>query len=77
MQLELLPEAKLADRPEGLAAQAVVRAPRRRLELVVPLGAEGRELTLVPGLPRERVGSRRCLGELHQTAENDRAAGPT
>src|SRR6476620_3524887 len=76
-ELELLPEAELADRPERLAADAVVDAPRRRLELVVPLCAEGRELLLVARLAGERVGVRGCLRELHQTAENDRAAGPT
>ena len=74
-QLELLPEPELTDRPVGDRPLAVVRSARRRLQLVVPLRAQLRELALGARL-RETVGLRRGLGERHETDCSDRDAGP-
>jgi hypothetical protein len=74
-QLELLPEPELADGSVGERADAVVGVSRVRLDLVVPLRAELRELALRPAL-RERVGLRGGLGE-GQAGWSERGAGPT
>jgi hypothetical protein len=76
-ELELLAEAELRDRAVRESAHAVVVAPRGRLDLVVPLGAKRRELPLRPGGASELLGARGGLGELHQTADSERDAGPT
>src|SRR5207253_1439595 len=54
-QLQLLPEAELADASIRSRALAVVGTARGRLELVLPLAPEIRELALGPAL-RQRVG---------------------
>ena len=54
-ELELLPEAELADRAVRDGPLAEVGAARRALELVVPLGSECRELLL-------RAGRRQLIG---------------
>ena len=56
-------------------ARAVVGAPRRGLELVVPLRPQLSKLTLRPRL-RETVGLRRGLAERHETDCSEREAGP-
>ena len=55
-ELLLRAEPELADRAVGDRALAKVRSARRRLELVVPLRAQLRQLTLLP-LLGERVAS--------------------
>src|SRR5207237_10147313 len=63
-ELELLTETELADGAIGGGSLAEVAAPRGRLELVVPLGPELRELPLGAAL-RERGGLGGGLGEGH------------
>ena len=74
-QLQLLAELKLSDRAVRHRALAVVGAPGRRLELLVPLRAQLRELSLGAALG-ELLRVRRCLLE-RQTDASDRWAGPT
>src|SRR5581483_775269 len=74
-QLDLLPVAELGDRAERDHPLAVVGRARRRLDLVVPLPAQLRELLLL-ALLRERVGLRRRVGERHRPSRC-LAGGPT
>ena len=64
-QLLLRAPAEHADRAERERPLAEVGAARRRLELVVPLGPQCREL-LRRAVLRELVGLRRCLREVHR-----------
>src|SRR6187200_154937 len=74
-QLEFLAEAELGDRAVRLGTDAVVRVARTRLDLLVPLGAEGRKCLLVACLCEGvRLGSR--LGERHSSSERERGPGP-
>src|SRR5205085_11064169 len=77
-QLELLPVTELADRAVGRGTLAEVGAPRRRLQLVVPLGPQLGELALGSAL-RELVGLDGRLGERHGFAAIgcSRGSGPT
>jgi hypothetical protein len=76
-QLDLLPEAELADRPVGDRALAVVAVAGLRLDLVLPLPAQVCQCPLVARL-RERVRLGRCLGERQDgAAVSERGAGPT
>ena len=77
-QLDLLTEAKLADRPVGDRALAVVGAPGRALDLVVPLPAQVGELALVARL-RKGISLRGCFLEIQDAWSpfSERGAGPT
>ncbi len=77
-QLDLLTEAKLADRPVGDRALAVVGAASGALDLVVPLPAQVGELAFVSRLG-EGVSLGRCLLERQDAWSpfNERGAGPT
>jgi len=76
-QLDLLPEPELADRTVGDRPLAVVGAPRRRLDLVLPLPPVIRESSLVPRLG-ERIGLGGCLLKGQDGAAlSERGAGPT
>jgi hypothetical protein len=78
-QLDLLAEPELADRPVGDRPLAVVRAPGRALDLVLPVAPEDGQLALLP-LRRESVSLRRCLLESQEDARSpfsERGAGPT
>jgi hypothetical protein len=59
-ELELLAVAELADRAVGDRSLAEIGAPRRSLELVVPLGAQRRELAL-GACRRQLIGLRSRL----------------
>ena len=74
-QLELLAEPELRDRAVGVRADAVVGAPRRMLQLLVPLLPQRREPTLV-SLLRELVGLRRGLLEGHEPEIDEAGRGP-
>ncbi len=77
-QLRLLAEPELADRAIGDRPLAVVGAPRRALDLVLPLAAQIGQLALVPFLG-ESVGLGRCLGESQAAPPpfSERGCGPT
>jgi len=75
-ELDLLTEAKLADGPIGDRALAVVGAPGRTLDLVLPLPAQVGQLSLV-ALTREDVCSGSCLLERQESPFRERGAGPT
>src|SRR3954471_1772065 len=75
-QLQLLAKPKLADCPVGDGALAVVGAAHGRLELVVPLRAQLRQLGL-RALLRQAVSLRGGLGQRHETDCSERVAGPT
>ena len=75
-QLDLLAEAELADRAVGDRPLAVVGAPGRPLDLVLPFAPEVGELALV-ALLREGVGLGGCLGEGQASPFSERGAGPT
>jgi hypothetical protein len=77
-QLDLLTEAKLADGPVGDGALAVVGAPGRSLDLVLPLPPQVGELAFV-ALLGQGISLRRCLLERQDAWSpfNERGAGPT
>jgi hypothetical protein len=77
-QLELLPEAELADRAVCNGAFAVVGAARQTLDLVLPAGAKGGQLAL-GALLGERGRLRRSCRELRQrsaSVRSDRRTAP-
>ena len=74
-QLELLAEAELRDRAVGVRADAVVRVPRRVLQLLVPLLPQRREPALV-SLLRQGVGLRRSLLQRHAPGIDEAGRGP-
>src|SRR4029079_9694701 len=76
-QLELLAEAELGDRSIGKPTDAVVAAAGGGLDLVVPARPQLGKLALRSRRAGKLLGARRGLGELHQTAESERDAGPT
>src|SRR5262245_61346925 len=63
-QLLLRPPAEHAHRAEAERALAEVRTSRRRLQLVVPLGPQRRQL-LRRTVLRKLVGAGRCFCEVH------------
>jgi hypothetical protein len=77
-ELELPPEAELPDRAEGDGPLAVVRAAGSRLDLVLPLPPQVRELPLL-ALLGEGLGLSGCLleGQVAWPPLSDRGAGPT
>ncbi len=64
-QLELLPVAKLPDRPVRDGADAEVGIARRAFDLVIPLAAQIRNRALVTRLG-ELLGMRCRLGEIQR-----------
>jgi hypothetical protein len=75
-ELDLLAKAKLADGPVGDGTLAVVRAPRRTLDLVLPAAAQVGQLALV-ALFRESVCSSGCLLKGQESPFRERGSGPT